>query len=57
MDKTLKVWSWRTGECIRTLEGHRDAVICLTAERNLLVSGSADSTIRVWNFETGSVGT
>jgi len=55
MDRTLKIWNWRTGECLRTLTGHEGAVTCLAAERNILVSGSADSTVRVWNFDTGTV--
>ena len=57
MDATIKIWSWRTGECIRTLNGHRDAVICLSYDANLLASGSADSTIKVWNFSTGETTT
>lgn len=55
MDSTLKIWNWRTGEVLRTLTGHSDAVTCLVAEKNTIVSGSADSTIRVWDFDRGVV--
>lgn len=55
MDSTLKIWNWRTGEVLRTLTGHTDAVTCLVAEKNTIVSGSADSTIRVWDFDRGVV--
>ena len=33
---------------IQILEGHTDAVFCLTVWNNHLYSGSADGTIRKW---------
>ena len=27
-DKTLKVWDVATGECVATLEGHSESVLC-----------------------------
>ncbi|KAH6566691.1 hypothetical protein BASA83_010515 [Batrachochytrium salamandrivorans] len=40
--------------CIKMLTGHEDAIQCLHFEnpRGLLVSGSADKTIRVWDLST-----
>ena len=29
-DRTLRLWQLDSGTCIATLEGHRDAVTCLT---------------------------
>lgn len=53
--------NWRRGRCtVRTLEGHGDGVMCLQFNENLaqpnfpvLITGSYDRTIRVWNMETG----
>jgi len=53
MDHTLRVWNWRTGECIRTLESHTEGVVCLNFDSTVLASGSVDTTVKVWNFRTG----
>ncbi|KAG6879953.1 hypothetical protein C0992_008886 [Termitomyces sp. T32_za158] len=53
--------NWRRGRCtVRTLKGHSDGVMCLQFNENLpypafpvLISGSYDCTVRVWNMETG----
>jgi hypothetical protein len=36
----------------RALDGHNDGVICLTLHGDKLLSGSSDSTIKVWNTNT-----
>ena len=46
-DSTLKIWSLKTGECTQTLRGHGDHVLCLQFNQHLIVSGSADKTIKV----------
>ena len=38
-------------QIIRTFEGHKEYVSCLTVWNNHLWSASYDKTIRVWNFE------
>eukprot|EP01018_Ginkgo_biloba_P002871 Gb_33494 [translate_table: standard] len=38
-----------------SLRGHGHAVLCLATGSNLLFSGSADTTIRVWMMEVGVV--
>ncbi|KAG5727578.1 putative E3 ubiquitin ligase complex SCF subunit sconB [Termitomyces sp. T112] len=53
--------NWRRGRCTaRTLKGHTDGVMCLQFHESLsypafpvLISGSYDRTVRVWNMETG----
>lgn len=53
--------NWRRGRCaVRTFKGHTDGVMCLQYNDSLptpsfpvLISGSYDRTVRVWNMETG----
>ena len=42
-----------TGEVLETLKGHTEQVTSLTERREMLVSGSKDKSIRVWNLSTG----
>lgn len=73
-DRTMKVWSLKTGELLGSLQGaHRGSVLCLKFEKDwslaqemdenadsseqaskgILVSGSSDCTICVWDMELG----
>ncbi|CAF1296539.1 unnamed protein product, partial [Didymodactylos carnosus] len=51
-DKSIKLWSSRTGTYLGTLRGHVQAVyqIAWSSDSRLLCSGSADSTLKVWNI-------
>ncbi|KAL7064188.1 hypothetical protein AAHC03_04565 [Spirometra sp. Aus1] len=40
-------------ECTQVLEGHTGSVLCLQYEGNLLISGSSDSSVRLWDLSTG----
>ncbi|KAH9822503.1 WD40-repeat-containing domain protein [Melampsora americana] len=53
MDGILKIWNWRTGECMRSIEAHEEGVVCLKFDDEILASGCADGTIGIWNFKTG----
>ncbi|RWS07746.1 F-box/WD repeat-containing protein 7-like isoform X1 [Dinothrombium tinctorium] len=53
-DNTLKVWSSKTGRCLRTLTGHTGGVwSSQLSPNNIVISGSTDRTLKVWNALTG----
>ena len=43
-----------TGECLKTLEGHYNYVryVAFSSDNKLILSGSRDSSIKIWNAET-----
>jgi F-box/WD-40 domain protein MET30 len=53
--------NWRRGTCVATvLEGHTDSITCLQVAEDLphpsfpvLMTGSWDRSVRIWNLETG----
>ncbi|GAA6008102.1 hypothetical protein JCM11491_001885 [Sporobolomyces phaffii] len=49
-DKTLKLWDYRTGTCVKTLLGNRDIVhaVSLSKDGKVLVSGSEDGSVRTF---------
>ncbi|ELR24698.1 Fbox domain/WD domain, G-beta repeat-containing protein [Acanthamoeba castellanii str. Neff] len=67
-DKTVRIWqirdrdSWQdldqSGDeagikCTKRLTGHTDAVMSLQYDKDRIVTGSADNTIKVWDPVTG----
>jgi len=45
--------NWSTSKCnISILHGHTDWVTCLVAVDDLLISGSFDASIKIWNLRT-----
>ncbi|CAM1505152.1 Fc.00g107890.m01.CDS01 [Cosmosporella sp. VM-42] len=49
-------FNWKTGRCsIKTFKGHENGVTCLQFDDNILATGSYDTTIKIWNIETGEV--
>ena len=50
-DQTIKLWNLSTGACEKTLTGHHASIYSLSfsAESTLLISGSGDGTVRVWD--------
>lgn len=57
-DHTIRIWSLKTGECLRTLYGHTSwiSALCFAAsgEDCLLASGSEDQSIRLWDSRTAA---
>ncbi|MFN7097839.1 MAG: hypothetical protein ACK4PR_09855, partial [Gammaproteobacteria bacterium] len=53
-DTTIKIWDMEAASCVRTLQGHKEAVLALVIFADGLISGSADKTIKLWNIETGA---
>lgn len=55
-DKTIKIWSLRTGKLRSTLRGHEGSVLCLKFDASgFMVSGSSDRRILVWDLTRGEV--
>lgn len=50
LDDTVKVWDLNAGRCMGFLEGHTASVRTLQVEANILATGSADATIRLWDL-------
>ena len=54
-DNLISIWNLSTRELVGTLKGHTGTVSCLTTSPRLLVSGSYDTQIRIWQ-RTAKVG-
>jgi F-box/WD-40 domain protein MET30 len=55
-DRYLVGSNWKKGRCsIKLLRGHTDGITCLQlAEMSrILITGSYDATVKVWNIDTG----
>ena len=55
-DRTIKVWDTHRGTCLQTLRRHTKWVSCLDTTTNVLISGSWDANIHMWNNQGRVVG-
>jgi hypothetical protein len=55
-DQTIRVWDIATTNCTQILRGHSGSVLCLQFDEKVLMSGSSDSRILVWDL-VGQEGT
>jgi len=55
LDPTIRLWRGSDGALAKTIEDHQDYVQALTMspDGTLLVSGSADKSIRLWQMPAG----
>jgi WD40 repeat protein len=65
-DQTIKLWNLKTGQILKILQGHTNRVWSVAfsptpinlqpdskrAKKTVLASGSADRTIKLWNWQT-----
>jgi WD40 repeat protein/serine/threonine protein kinase len=56
-DKTIKIWDFRTGVPLRSLEGHTGTVrgLAYSHDGRYLASCSQDSTVKLWDAQTGRI--
>jgi WD40 repeat protein len=56
-DNKIRLWNPRTGDPLRTLNGHSGEVksIIISPDGEILFSGSADKTIKIWHLASGKV--
>lgn len=45
-----QIWCLESGERFVTLHKHTDGVTCLRFDDFMIVSGSYDKTVKVWDF-------
>ena len=56
LDGEIIIWDTQTGDPVKKLSGHNNAVRSVRfspTDSNLLASGSADRTVRIWDIEQG----
>lgn len=53
-DHTAKKWDLRSGECLQTYE-HQSIVLALAVNAHVVVSGSRNNCIKVWDKHSGKL--
>lgn len=53
-DRFIVGLNWKHRRCTqKVFRGHTDSVMCLQFEDNILMTGSYDATVKIWDMETG----
>jgi WD40 repeat protein len=53
-DETIRLWDLTTGNCVKTLHGHKDNVYTIKLNTyGQLISGSHDKTVKIWDLDRG----
>lgn len=53
-DRFMVGTNWKYGRCsTKIFRGHTNGVMCLQFDDNILATGSYDSTIRIWDIDSG----
>jgi WD40 repeat protein len=52
-DKLINLWDIGSGKLIKSMSGHTSSIhsLSFSAESSILVSGSADCTVRIWDVD------
>jgi coatomer subunit beta' len=53
-DRLIKIWDYQNKTCVATLDGHAHNVsaVCFHPELPIIITGSEDSTVRIWHANT-----
>jgi WD40 repeat protein len=57
VDNTVKLWDTESGQLLRTLSGHANAVrsVAWSPDGKTLASGSHDHTVKLWEAGNGQL--
>ena len=50
----VRVYDAASGEIVRVLQGRTDGVVCLEVKQDRLVTGSFDTSVRMWDLNSGA---
>lgn len=57
IDKTIRIWDSKRGDCIHVLRGHSRPIesLALSPDGSLVISSSLDNIIKVWEIRRGAL--
>ena len=53
-DKTVRLWSLISGDCLRVLSGHEGNIWSLDLDQNRIVAGGRYGEVRIWGRQSKS---